>query len=287
MGNALLRPFSAQAQEISAPGGTREGDRLIAEATERFAKHASVRALIHTEVDVWGHRFTGKGRYLLTRREGDELSRLELELELRANAKSTQGRTTKLLEVNDGRYLWRERTDGESREAERIDLARAGAAATNREVANSWSVEPFALQGGLETMLEALRKNFEFSKVAASRIDNVPVLRTIGHWRPECLAEILSDDKITASNASKKAPKHLPREVSVTLGRDDLFPYEVDFRAGDQGGAGERNELTETSIRYRFYEVVLGVEIDPRYYVYKPGDIIVEDVTDKFLKQRK
>lgn len=274
---------SSTATPVEQP--TSDGDRLIADAAQRIKKHASVRALIHAEVSIWDHAFTGKGLYLATRSEGTIMSRLELQLDSRPNedAKAVQ---SKLLDVNDGRYLWSDRQWNGSRKVQRLDLARIRPASVAGKLPGTVVDEAVGLSGGLEPLLESLGKNFKFGNVVASEIDRVPVLRTIGVWRPERLTKLVSNNKKSDGDAKKdKAPQHLPRDVAVTLGRNDLFPYEVDFRPGDSDGAGEGGSERRASLRYRFYEVVLGAAIDPRFYVYKPGDVIVEDRTDEYLKK--
>ena len=68
------------------------------------------------------------------------------------------------------------------------------------------------------------------------------------------------------------------------LGRDDLFPYTIEFRrhiaAAEQGGGAEPISL----MRMQLFEVRTGVPIDSRQFGYKPGGKQVDDRTDQFLE---
>ena len=75
----------------------------------------------------------------------------------------------------------------------------------------------------------------------------------------------------------------------MLLGREDLFPYRIEYFRRDAATEGER-ELKEdgnawrTIARIEFYDVNLRAGIDPLRFVYKPDATQIQDRTQALLE---
>ena len=81
-----------------------------------------------------------------------------------------------------------------------------------------------------------------------------------------------------------KLPPQLPDRVFLLVGRDDLFPYHIDFRRSRAEGQGGRPKSeSESLVTMELFEVQFGAPIDPTAFVCRPGDIEIQDWTDDYL----
>jgi hypothetical protein len=74
-------------------------------------------------------------------------------------------------------------------------------------------------------------------------------------------------------------PGHLPDAVTINLGRDDFFPYEITYlRINDD--ATERQ-----MVAIQWFAVRINESIARRLFVYEPGNAARINGTDRFLKR--
>ena len=84
---------------------------------------------------------------------------------------------------------------------------------------------------------------------------------------------------------TSKLPEYLLDQVVLLLGREDLFPYRIEYRrttsekASHPGGPTSRALVTMD-----LFEVNINVPIDPARFIYSPGDIEFSDQTAAFLQ---
>jgi hypothetical protein len=260
-----------------------QGEQLMRRATAAMCAHQGVKATIRQQADLFGYRLVGKGSYLQQGRGADTRIRLELTFH-------TDDQISSLLQVADGRYLWSERCHGDQRQVERIDIGRVrkqlgkltgSGAAVSREL---------LAMGGLPELLVSLLEHFEFAQPQASRLGDMPVYRLAGRWRPDPpsrLAIFAGTLQESGSAAKKKPSPRVPREVHVLLGRDDLFPYVIQYEGGpsDETGQGRGGGSSPAALRIELFEVQLNGPIDPRQFVYRPGEIDSVDATRQNLKK--
>jgi len=246
----------------------------------------SVSARIHHEVYLFDKRLIGSGNYWQQRDGSDLLSRLELKIQL-------GDRTSSLLQVCDGRFLWTKRNLVGEPELSRVDI--------DRVLRRLEEAEPDSLAtpqgewpglGGLPRLIRALRDAFEFSTPAepgqwgqARR----PVWRLQGHWTAKRLAQLLPEQK-EAIEAGKPAdlsrlPAHLPDQVVVILGQDDYFPYRIEYRRTltDARPTDAGPHPSRALVVMQLYDVMLNVPIDPKRFLYSPADLPWNDETERFL----
>ena len=109
-----------------------------------------------------------------------------------------------------------------------------------------------------------------------------------GVWRRDKLAEIIHGRTGAGKPENVESlPDHLPYDVLLLVGQDDLFPYVIEYRGKvlrRESGTGNHGGR-ETLVRMQLHEVRLGAPIDSRQFVYKPGAIAVENQTERFLRR--
>ena len=139
--------------------------------------------------------------------------------------------------------------------------------------------------GGLGELLGGLDRNFEFLQVEETELSGVPVHAALGRWRRERLVENLPGQRDELREGKYPRldglPPQTPHEVLLVLGRDDLFPYVVEYRRATKGRMAP-------ILRMEMFEVAIGGPIDPRNFVYKPSDgVTATDGTQDFLQRWK
>ncbi len=262
-----------------------EGNRLLIDAGRALSRHGTIEAKIRQRINLLGHELIGSGAYY-QQGSGDGL---HLRLELRIQVAD---HSTSLLQVHDGRYLWIYRQQKDKTHLSRVDVAqirKARAKRTSVYTAVAPGGTSLAL-GGLPALLDGLSNNFDFYRVEQREIGKLPVRVVRGRWRRDKLASLLEDqkDKILAGGTAdlRKLPAQLPQEVVLYLGRDDLFPYLIEYRRFDHRKKSKTNIKTwKTIVAMEFSSIRLGAPISARQFQYEPGDLEVTDLTERYLKK--
>jgi hypothetical protein len=244
-------------------------------------------AKLRLTIDMFGQRLTGSGNYLQLGQGEDKLLRLEMTIQTDEYALVSQ-------QIADGRFLWMRRELGNTVSLGRVDLKRlrselAAHAAPNNPVDNS----AWMALGGLAKLLVSLDKNFHFSAAQQGRVAQQPMLAVEGSWKPDRLAELI-EENVPSSETQPGGvqpgplPPQVPHRVVVLLGRDNLFPYRVEYLQEEQGGeaepaAGPAVRRAKVINRLEFYEVEVPATIDPLRFVYKPDATQIEDRTQAMI----
>jgi hypothetical protein len=275
---AVVPPRAAAARPPS------EGDQLLRRAITSLSAHQGVKATVRQQAQLFGYRLLGKGSYLQQGRGAEIRNRLELTIE-------ADGQTSSLLQIADGRYLWSERRDGDSRHVERIDVGRVRKQ-LGKLTGNAAPVPHKLLAfGGLPDLLASLLQHFQFAPPKASHLGDMQVYRLVGRWRTAPvtrLAVLAGAPTDSGATTPKKRPSpRVPREVVVLLGRDDLFPYVIQYAGGptDETGQGRAAGSSLAMLRIELYEVQIDGLIDPRQFVYRPDDVESVDATGRYVKR--
>ncbi len=262
---------------------SKSGNRLMADAMAAVSTQTSIIAKIRQRTDLFGHELVGTGTYQQLGVGSDQRLRLELKVQV-------ADRVTSLQQISDARFLWIRNDLGGDVQLSRIDLDKVRRALAKHEgkTAPNPGAQWPAL-GGLPKLLRGLNENFDFGKPRRTQLSDIPVWTVEGTWRREKLAGLLPDQKddILAGRPARldELPEHLPDSVSVVLGQDDLFPYRIQYhRHAAAGGAVDPSSPSKVIVSLELYEVLLGEPIDPLRFVYKPGDQLVADRTDRFLQ---
>ena len=189
----------------------------------------------------------------------------------------------------DGDTHWQCHTVGETRvDVTRVDLTRLrkaghdGQAGDDGQAANGRA--PRLGLGGLPKLLGALDQAFEFKTLANATRARQPVYALRGEWRADRLAKWLPEQKdaIVAGRPVdlRKLPPPIPDHVFVLLGRDDLFPYRIEYGRDDPKAPGG----SRTMVAINLDEVVFDEPVDASEFVFEPGDAPVLDRTEMHLQ---
>ncbi len=226
-------------------------------------------------------------------------------LELRSQADQ---QATTFLEVCDGHRFssFRETSSGPS--LTYVDLDRVVQAWQQASGAGGASVPPLPAAAGLPKLIDGIRKNFHFTRMAEGRLGELAVWTVEGRWKPDQLAAAVPDQKSAIEAGRqidiKKFPAQLPERVVLDIGQSDHFPYRIRYlRRGpgatsseaSGGGAGEGGATGELAayhlpggyrviVSMEMFDVRLNAPIDPRQFVYQPTGAQTFDVTDAYLK---
>jgi hypothetical protein len=266
----------------------------------------SISARIRQKIDVLGEKLVGTGSYLQQGRGESQKLRLELKIQV-AN------QTTNLQQVCDGNFLWVQQDNLEKPSLTRIDIRRVREAMFDQAGRRSRFDQIQLALCGLPKLIESLHKNFEFKLVQSDRLDGVPVWVVRGAWRPEALLEAYPDPKATpaagqgsvgedpsgkapppsarrsppSNSAAGKLPPHAPEVVVLLIGRDDLFPYRIEFRRRVEvdDKSPVRTDETRPLVIMEWFEVALDTPLDDRQFIYRPGDLEFSDGTRKLLER--
>jgi hypothetical protein len=271
---------------------------LVRQAAASLAALESVNVKLRLRVDLFGQQLAGSGRYL----QGASLSRkfrYELKLQLGDTFSSVQ-------QVCDGQSLWiRRQIEGPPTVA-RVDLAKVDAAvdfsrvdaSAPRDAGPNAALPMLPLggrglaAGGLAGVLLGLDRAFDFRTATEATIGDVPMRAVTGTWRPSRLARMLPDQKAAIEAGGRvdlsKLPVHMPDHVVVYLGRDDKFPYRIDYRRstdGDPLAAAIDASTATTLVSMELFEARFGSAVDPQEFIYTPGSTPVADETAAYLAE--
>lgn len=240
-------------------------------------------ANVRQEVEMFGQRLEGTGSYQEQRsRDG-----LELRLELRFPL--AKGPFV-LMQICSGRYLWRYESYRETTRIGRIDLARVFQALEEKgKVPKPGTLGDWPGLGGLPKLLRSLNGAFQFSAAEPAELaGGFPATRLRGNWRPEWLAGLLPEQaamiKENPAVALQKLPERFPHEVLIYLGRDDRFPYRIEYWRHTEAGGATRPAKSTIMAAIEFYQVVVNVPIPHERFQYDPGNSEYAEHTDNFLE---
>jgi len=272
------RPQRATATRLAAHG-LRQPDAFLQQAATAVESQSSLRAAFRLTAHMLDNELVGSGRYLQQGRGVEMQTRLELRLQ-------TGREFTGLLRINDGRYVWTDDRSGTQRSVTSVDLRRlrkagqVGKTTTGQPVPTPAAAPPFELVGGLTDLLNALEATFRFSQAQPRQVGKLAVYELTGRWRPAMLARFLPNqaDAILAGHPADldALPAHIPTAVVLLVGRDDLFPYVIDYRRGRH----------QSLLRIEWYDIQFGVAIDPRQFVFHAGGAGAKDITDQVIQRR-
>jgi len=260
---------------------------LLEQAIFTLESRHSITARITYHADLFGKRLFGSGVYFEQRSARIPLLRLELTTQLGQNAST-------LVKVCDGRFLWMYRKLLGNGTLSRIDVAQVTKAMDQAgEMEKSEKLLQWPGLGGLPRLLRALDNSFRFTAMEQTQLKTkrglMPAWMLRGRWKANRLARLLPDQKEAIQQGMpadmSKLPRHLPEEVLILLGQEDLFPYRIEYRGNRRKSRSKQTPAGGKAIlTMQFYEVSLNVPVDPARFVYNPGDLKASDDTKRYLE---
>jgi hypothetical protein len=286
-GLLLLCCLHAAAQSPPTAAEVEHGaaaQQVLQAAVEALDRYNTITASIRQRANVFGHQLVGSGHYL---QGPSRFNLLRVELQLQAGA-----HVSTLLEVCDGRFLWVHRDVMDTQTLFRVDADRVRLTWEQQAAAagHPRAIDGLAL-GGLPRMLRRLGESFQFHSIEEGQLGAFPVRILRGVWRPQQLVDILPDQRVALEQGQPadltKLPEHVPDEVLLYLGREDLFPYRFEYRRNafdkrSREQAGSSGPVTLATLE--LFEVQVNGAIDTQQFIYNPGDQPFEDATDAVLK---
>ena len=259
------------------------GDTLLALAAEATKNRASISAGIRQRVNMLGHSLAGSGEYMQQTAGTEFMFRFELAIQM-----STRAST--IVHAGNGRFLWLYEQTSAAPRLRLVDLRRVREAVATAggapDAPNDHAPRVAISHNGVPGLLENIKSRFFFDPPTESVLGEMPVWILRGHWRAEQLARILPEQKeaILAGEPVdvSRLPVHVPHEVVLHVGRDDFFPYKIEYwrRQGDNDETGDEKPMVVMEL----YEVKFGVPIDPKKFG-KPAELPEIDHTDAYLKE--
>lgn len=258
--------------EFTAPVSQQNAQKAQTEMAfvpKALSRYASLSAKVRQRVNLLGCEMIGAGDYL----QGDprrRQTRFVFRLQFEEAVLSWR-------QFCDGRSLWsaKKGLDGRTKVA-RVDLGDL-----QEDEAEAAMPNPVAWgAGGLPQFMDSLDDAFIFTRIDADWLDDMPVHIVRGRWDPERLEKLVKEGLPPDSSAVEPEliPAHLPQAVSVTLGKDDHFPYRIEFLRTNELG-----ELVPT-VTMELFEVDYRAELTDAQFEFDPGEVEIRDGTQDFLK---
>ncbi len=261
-------PTAAGASQAATASGP-QGDAMIAQVVANLDALPAISAKIRHRVQISGRTIIGTGEYLQQGRGWQRAYRLNIELRTSLFATSIE-------HVCDGQRLWMFEELDEAKDLTVIDVARLQRARAKSQ-ASPPSPMPWISLGGLPKLALGLKQSFHFGEVVQSRLDDLPVWTIEGKWKSPRLAQLLPEQADTIKSGGQadlnQLTPNVPHRVVLHLGCDDLFPYRIEYWRTDTGPEGENLKPVQKLMAVvEWYEVRLGVPVDPSRFVYRPPD---------------
>jgi hypothetical protein len=251
-----------------------DAQELLERAIQRLESRFSLAAQVRFQVDLFGHEMVGSGVYLEQRAKRIPQIRFEMTLQMGDQSSS-------LLRVCDGRYLWAFRQLNDDGTLQRIDVLRLvnelGPETTALLTPSAESPVlsgPAGSLGGLAGCLRNLAADFRFNKGPDRTLKDTAMWSLEGRWTRERLLALLPEqtEAIERGLPADTAPlaPHLPDRVVLWLGKDDLFPYRIEYaRQRPRDGGAARSQVV-----MQWFEVAFDTEIDPARFRYEPPETL-------------
>lgn len=267
------------------------GQALLERAIVTLERHRSLSAKIRQSGSIFGQEPIGTGVYVQERAgEGGLRFRLDLRVQLGEHDSSLAN------VLDDQRRYWTyEKVPGEEAVLSRIDvqivedyLQETG------QTDRLGSVQDWPGVGGLPRLLRSLHAAFDFSSVDEFELAGqrpVPVWRLFGQWNPARLAETLPEKQQDAVADGRvdltRLPPQLPEQVVVYLGKDDLFPYRLEYRRETVPESPAEEEWPDRwFLTIELFEVSFNAKITDGRFKF-PTSLDFKDKTAAFIEGLK
>lgn len=255
-----------------------DGAELVRYAAGQIAKHPTIESRLRVRTDLMGQPLVGSGEYAQLSSSAGLLLRLELSIQAGEQATSVK-------QISDGRDLWEHWISGEQQRVNHIDLRRVER--TVKALPKGTYVGGTSANlaiGGLPQLLSQLSRTFEFGRapVRSGRIGETPVWFATGIWHGELLAKAAPKAVRDGKIVYEMLPVHLPHQVELVLGKNDLFPYRVTYFRYQKL---DLEHVLRPAVTTEFFDVEFGRKLNPAQFHYQtPKQMSFVDKTESFMQ---
>jgi hypothetical protein len=249
---------SSGAQRAARPTAS----TLWRDAIDRCERVSAVTAKVRCYGQVFEMGIELEGRYWQLNRGGRTQIRYELSCLDEVHGEDRPA--TRMLQISDGRFLWEIEEQGGKRSVGRTDLRQLQE--------HPWPDKMAALRlgtGGLPKVMAALSGDLDWNEPTPHELDGIAVWRLSGSWKAH-RASRLSHGQPNVD----QWPPHIPDQIQIMLGRDDLVPYRIDYRRAGQ-----------SLLVLELFEVATPGFLDEELFHWLTAEPQIEDRTDA-LRQR-
>jgi hypothetical protein len=279
-------PTAQQQMANQPPGSAMPPEVALQRALTLIDSQPSISARIRQQIQLLGHQLVGSGSYHQIGRAEQRRFRLELKVPVGDGMSSFE-------RIQTGEYLWVCEELGDKTTLSQIDVVQVRQALARRRPTGQRVGAAPALGmplEGLPKLVANLNEAFQFTSIRAGSLDQLAVWQLEGAWKPAALAEWSGNQKskILAGEAVDWTgmPLQLPDRVVLTLGRDDYFPYRIEFfRRPPPSKIPTAVAASDTLATLEFFEVRFGGDIAPERFVFQPGNRAFVKATEAYLKQ--
>ena len=265
-----------------------DGNTYLTEVLAMLERHPTILARLRHQAQLGEAELVGSGNYWQGRTStGQRINRWEMRTQV-------AGKTSSLLQVFDGNYLWTDRLLPSGRTLRRLDVATLhmrlrSARSARQETANNNLLASAALgRGGLPELLADLLTRFTFDKPRPTQLNGLAVNALIGHWRKPELERLWPEAGYVQDGEPLAWPDQLPHHVLVLVGRN-LFPYLLEHRTAEDGHLATSTvglrPAHDPLLRYEVYDVHLAAVMEPKLFQLERGDLKWTDETSLVLER--
>lgn len=267
------------ASEADIHRAPQDGNALIRQSSERIRNFGPFAANIRQRVELFGCQLNGPGLYV---QQGGPACRYRLELSLAA-----EGHVANLLQVSNGRYMYRRVNLPDDDRLTRVDLdmirESLGKSALPFDLSSPLPAISF---GDLASVLKELERKFDFRQIRSGQINETSVWIATGTWSSQEILKLVPDARFGANGDLQydSLPPQLPHEVEIAFGKDlplPLFPYRIDFNKIE---SIEGPRSSSSMIAIEFFNI-RPRKYNPADFEYEPGNDEMEDVTQYYLSR--
>jgi len=301
-----IPPAAGDGQIPPSPGNQtsqEDGQLLLQQAILNLETQTSVAGKIHYYFELSNKEsIAGRGIYSAQMSPSGQLFRWEVHLPF-------ENQPFRWWELFDGQTLWTYRanpTQDPKEQLSRVDVLQVAQYLKKQgNLPKIGETSNWPGLGGLSRQLRSLYANFQFALLELNSLRATdgqqtrpfPVWKLQGTWKPTRLAALLPDqaDRIQQGLPVQweKVPPHIPDQVVVFLGQEDLFPYEIQYRRKPTGRwTAWLSQIVwlQGAERYlaklEFVELSLNVPLETESFQYHPPDHLKpNNSTAEFIQQ--
>jgi outer membrane lipoprotein-sorting protein len=194
-----------------------EAEKLIDAAIDKLRALKSVVAKILQKVDILGQKFTLEGQYL---KAPDYHTYMSLKLSGLSNVTGT------LVQVCDGKTMLEYQNILSAENCRKYGITNLVKKLESPECPPELREGVFTQLGlaGPDVLLVGLRKSVEFDQKAEGTLDGKPVWILRGRWKDRDRVNLPGQPKLAPTGP---LPPYVPSLVTVWLGKEDGWPYQV------------------------------------------------------------